>query len=143
MSSFAAARKQAHQAPRPVQRGRRHRRPQAGTVARETNATLYWRKNTDRTVVRICNSTRETTINYYWLRAKHDSAPRLSAICNTNHIDIVMFLYRLSAVALQLVLHSSSTHALMLDNLPQHRDPSAAEDSHSRTYSHQSIRRCG
>ena len=92
---------------------------------------------------RICSSTRTTTINYYWLRAERDSAPRLSAILKTEHIDIIMFLYRLSAVALQLVLHSSSTHALMLDNLPHHRDLSTAEDSHSRTYSHQSIRRWG
>ncbi len=78
---------------------------------------------------RICSSTRTTTINYYWLRAERDSAPRLSAILKTEHIDIVIFMYRLSMVALPLVLLSSSTHALMLDNLPHHRDPSAAEDS--------------
>jgi hypothetical protein len=93
--------------------------------------------------LQISSSTRETTINYFLLRAERDSAPRLSAILKTEHIDIVIFMYRLSMVALQLVLLSSSTHALMLDNLPQHRDPSAAEDSHSRKYSHQSIRRCG
>ena len=92
---------------------------------------------------RICSSTRETTINYYWLRAERDSAPRLSAILKTEHIDIVIFMYRLSMVALPLVLLSSSTHALMLDNLPQYRDPSAAEDFRSRKYSHQNIRRCG
>jgi hypothetical protein len=77
------------------------------------------------------------------LRAERDSAPRLSAILKTEHIDIVIFMYRLSMVALQLVLLSSSTHALMLDNLPHNRDPSAAEDFRSRKYSHQSFRRCG
>ena len=57
MSSFAAVRKQARQAPRPVQGDAcRHRRPQAGTVARETNATLYWWKNAGRTAVMLLQS---------------------------------------------------------------------------------------
>jgi hypothetical protein len=63
------------------------------------------------------------------VEAERDSAPRLSAILKTEHIDIVIFMCRLSMVALPLVLFSSSTHALMLDNLPQHRDPSAAEEA--------------
>jgi len=92
---------------------------------------------------RICSSTHTTTINYYWLRAELYSVLRLSAILKTEHIDIIIFICGLSAVALQLVLLSSSTHALMLDNLPHHRDPSAAEDFRSRKYSHQSFRRCG
>ena len=76
--------------------------------------------------LRMCSSRRTTTINYFWLRPNAIRRPAFQPM-----------------VALQLVLFSSSTHALMLDNLPQHRDPSAAEDSHSRKYSHQSIRRCG
>jgi len=60
---------------------------------------------------RICSSTRMTTINYYWLRAERDSAPRLSIILTTEHIDIVIFMCRLSMVALPLVLLSSSAHA--------------------------------
>jgi len=147
MSSFAALRKQARKAPRPVKRD-------AGIIgcklalspAKQKLHYTGGRMPAARPLCfchRICSSRRTTTINYYWLRAKRDSAPRLSAILKTEHIDIVTFMCRLSMVALQLVLHSSSTHTLMLDNLPHHRDPSAAEDSHSRTYSHQSIRRCG
>jgi hypothetical protein len=147
MSSFAAVRKQRtkHLAQPKGDAGIAGRK-QALSLAKQTLHYIGGRMLAARPLcfcLQISSSTRETTINYLLLRAERDSAPRLSAILKTEHIDIVIFMYRLSMVALQLVLLSSSTHALMLDNLPHHRDPSAAEDFRSRKYSHQSFRRCG
>jgi len=147
MSSFAAVRKQRtkHLAQSKGDAGIAGRKL-ALSLAKQTLHYIGGRMLAARPLcfcLQISSSTRETTINYFLLRAERDSAPRLSAILKTKHIDIVIFMYRLSMVALPLVLLSSSTHALMLDNLPHHRDPSAAEDSHRRKYSHQSIRRCG
>jgi hypothetical protein len=147
MSSFAAVRKQRtkHLAQSKGDAGIAGRKL-ALSLAKQTLHYIGGRMPAARPLcfcLQISSSTRETTINYFLLRAERDSAPRRSAILKTEHIDIVIFMYRLSMVALQLVLLSSSTHALMLDNLPHHRDPSAAEDFRSHKYSHQSFRRCG
>ena len=103
MSSFAAVRKQRtkHLAQSKGDAGIAGRKL-ALSLAKQTLHYIGGRMLAARPLcfcLQISSSTRETTINYFLLRAERDSAPRLSAILKTEHIDIVIFMYRLSMVA--------------------------------------------
>jgi len=96
MSSFAAVRKQARQAPRPVQgmhagiAGRKL----ALSPAKQTLHCTGW-KNAGRTAVMLLPSDMQLDAhdhyNYCWLRAERDVAPRLSAILKKN--TLILYIY--------------------------------------------------